>query len=307
MKKVAVLDIGTNSMRLLLCETENKKIGNRTKELIVTRIGHNVSASGIINEKAMERNINALKYFKKQSERYGAAKLIAIATSAVRDASNKEEFLERARCEANVNVHVISGQVEARLGIVGAMCEIEDDESNILVIDIGGGSTELILGTKKEIEYSTSINAGTVRMTERFVEANPIPNENITAMSDCITQLFWEALSHLKTRKIDMVIGIGGTATTTAAMYHNLEKYDQKIVHNTIVGIEYIDSQFIKLSKMNLTDRYNIKGLQKERADVIPAGLCIMKHILNVLNIDKITVSENDNLEGAVVEYMLET
>lgn len=304
MKKIAAIDIGTNSMRLMLCEIVGNSIAKKEKELIVTRIGKDLSKTGQITEKSFIRNIEALKYFKNKADRYGAEDVITIATSAVRDASNGEAFADAAKSQAGVNVSIISGEDEAELGISGVMSGIEDYGNSILVIDIGGGSTELILGSKDKIDYSVSIAAGSVRMTEQFVTGNPINNEDIINLKNRLNELFKEPLEYLSTKRIDRIIAIGGTATTTAAIFHGLNIYKPEIVHNTVVNIDFINSTFKMLKEMALQDRYEVKGLQKERADVFPAGLYIMQHIIESLKKESLTVSENDNLEGIVSKYI---
>lgn len=305
MRKFAAIDIGTNSMRLMLCEVNGEAIIKKEKELIVTRIGRDVSATRLISDKAMGRNIEALKYFKNRSDKYGAEKVLAIATSAVRDASNKNAFVESAKSEAGIDVMVIQGQEEAELGIVGVMSEIEDSRENVLVIDIGGGSTELVLGSKQGIDYSVSINAGTVRMTEQYVKADPISDGDIENMKNKLSVIFKEPLEYLSDKKIDKVIAIGGTATTVGAIYYGLSIYNPKIVHNTCINIDFISKTFERLRSMTVQERYKVNGLQKERADVIPAGIFIMEHLLEGLNKKEVIISENDNLEGIIVKYIL--
>jgi len=306
MKKLAAIDIGTNSMRLMLCEIVGNSIAKKEKELIVTRIGKDLSRTGRITEKALVRNIDALKYFKNKADRYGAEAVLTIATSAVRDAANGEDFAEAARSQAGVNVRIISGEEEAELGISGVMSELEDTGGSVLVIDIGGGSTELILGNREKIDYSVSIAAGTVRMTEQLIRDNPISDEDVRNLKETLRELFEAPLDYLGQKSIGRIIAIGGTATTTAAIYHGLDIYKPEIVHNTSIGIDFIGRTFDRLKNMTIRERYEVKGLQKERADVIPAGLYIMQHIIEGLNKDSLTVSENDNLEGVVSKYISE-
>lgn len=307
MKKLAAIDIGTNSMRLLLCEIAGSSIAKKEKELIVTRIGKDVSKTGMISEKAFVRNIDALKYFRNKAERYGAQEVFAIATSAVRDAANGKDFAAHARTQAGVEVRIISGEEEAELGLKGVMSEIQNPEENVLVIDIGGGSTELILGRRDKIEYSVSIPAGTVRMTEQFVKDNPINDDDIKNMKKRLSELFEKPLEYLGKKAIDRIIAIGGTATTIAAIFHEMSIYKPEIVHNTIIGMDFIKFTFEKLKAMSVQDRWEVKGLQKERADVIPAGIYIMMHLLEGLGKNSFAVSENDNLEGVIAKYILGT
>lgn len=304
MKKLAAIDIGTNSMRLMLCEIVGNSIAKKEKELIITRIGKDLSKTGQITEKALRRNIDALKYFRNKAERYGAEEVIAIATSAVRDASNGEAFAEAAKSQAGVYVRIISGEEEAELGINGVMSELEDPDASVLVIDIGGGSTELILGSSVRIDYSVSIAAGAVRMTEQFITENPIKDEDISKLKTRLNELFREPLKFLSSKKIDSVIAIGGTATTTAAIFHRMDIYKPEIVHNTVINKSFVADTFKSLKSMTVHERYDVKGLQKERADVIPAGLYIMQHIMENLGRESFTVSENDNLEGMISSYL---
>ena len=304
MKKIAAIDIGTNSMRLLLCKYDNKKFAHKEKHLIVTRIGQGLSDAGVISQEAIERNIDALKVFKGKADAYGADELIAIATSAVRDALNREEFLNKAKKATGIDIMVITGETEADLGITGVACDLTAETENILVIDIGGGSTELVLGNANGISYSTSINAGTVRMTEKFITSHPIEENEIEKLNNNLEQLFEAPIRHLKSMPRVKTIAIGGTATTVAAIYHRLCIYDPEKVHNTVISFDYLQNLLIKLKSMSVEERYDVKGLQKERADVIPAGMIIMLHIMKNLGITSFTASENDNLEGAVIKLI---
>lgn len=301
MKKIAAVDLGTNSIRLMLCKVCDNKFVWKTKEVITTRIGKNVDNTGLLNDKAIEKNIEAIKYFKKKAENFGAEKIIFFATSAIRDALNKEYFLEKVKSEVGIDIKVLNGEEEAAIGILGASYGYDDE--NLLVIDVGGGSTELVLGCNDKILYSTSVNAGAVRMTEKYITSNPIPQKDIDALEESLNGLFHDAIMHLKDRKIDKVIAIGGTATTAASIYHELKVYDWEKVHNTILDKCFLNKIFDTLKTMTIRERYDIPGLQKERADIIPAGIFIIKYIMDKLNTEQIVISESDNLEGIIIKY----
>jgi exopolyphosphatase/guanosine-5'-triphosphate,3'-diphosphate pyrophosphatase len=303
MKKIAAIDIGTNSMRLLLCEYGKQGFGHKEKHLIVTRMGQGLSASGVISEDAMKRNLDALSVFKAKAELYGAQELIAIATSAVRDAENREEFVNAAKEQTGIEIKVISGDLEADLGITGVVNDYIAESADILVIDIGGGSTELVLGGVQGVKYSKSVNAGTVRMTERFITSHPLIDHETMNLNKNLMQLFEEPISHLKKLNIKKAVAIGGTATTIAAIYHSMCIYDPQKVHNTVIDFAYLQNLLEKLKNMTVEQRYEIKGLQKERADVIPAGIIIMIHIMKSLGLQCYVASENDNLEGAIIKF----
>lgn len=301
MSKVAAIDLGTNSMRLMLCEVAGRRFTTKSKEVITTRIGKDMGNTGTLTAKAMEKNIEAIKYFKRRAEEYGAEKIIIFATSAIRDASNKELFIEKVKNETGLDIMVLDGEEEAAIGMLGASYGFEDE--SLLVIDVGGGSTELVLGLGDKIIYSTSINAGAVRMTEKYIKSNPIQKSDIENLEKCLEKLFHEPLNALKDKKIDKIIAIGGTATTAASIFHKAKVYDWEIIHNTILTKSFLDQIFESLKSMSVKERYNIDGLQKERADIIPAGIFIIKYILNNLDAKQVIISENDNLEGAIMKY----
>jgi exopolyphosphatase/guanosine-5'-triphosphate,3'-diphosphate pyrophosphatase len=311
MRKLAAIDIGTNSMRLMLCEEQNGSLQKKSKELIVTRIGEGLSENGSLSEKAIARNIEALCLFADKIRSFGADDSIAIATSAVRDAANGASFIIHAKHVSGMNIRMINGKEEAELGLSGVAMDLEDSEEKVLVIDIGGGSTELILGTKKSgaynvnTDYAVSVNAGAVRMTEQYVRNHPILRADMEKMQERLKELFLEALNRLKRERIDKVIGIGGTATTAAAIFHKMAVYDSEKVHKTVLKQDVIWEMLYKLKEMALSERYLVLGLQRERADVIPSGLCILNYLLKELKVESLIVSESDNLEGAIYKYLM--
>lgn len=305
MKKIAAIDIGTNSMRLLLCEAEGGRIGRKEKDLMVTRIGKGVSATGRLSEKAIDRNVEALKYFRNRAEKFGAGPVIAIATSAVRDAVNREVFVDKAKLETGIDIRVIDGKEEAELGITGVLSDCPGADEGTLVIDIGGGSTELIYYQNGRTRFSASINAGTVRMTESCIKGHPIGEQDKAELTGSLEERFSAAVAALKNKKIEKTVAIGGTATTLGAIFHGLGIYSPEIVHNTVIDGSYVKKIFETLAAMTMEQRFAVKGLQKERADVIPAGIRILDHLLASLGLKQVVISENDNLEGAVIKYVL--
>lgn len=302
MSKIAAIDLGTNSMRLLLCNVENGVFLNKSKEVVTTRIGKNLLKSGYMSKESMKLNIKALKDFKKTALIYGAEEIIAIATSAVRDAANKEAFLYNVKNEAGIEIKVLSGGEEAAIGMLGVTYGLPENE-NILIVDIGGGSTEIVLSRNKKIEYSESIDAGAVRMTESFLINDPIRFNEIESLKGDLTRLFSQCIYELKEVVLDKVIAIGGTASTAAAMFHEMESYNPDRIHNTVLELSFLNSLFDRLKSLSIKERYQLKGLEKERADVIPAGIYILKFFMEALKLQHITVSDNDNLEGAIIKY----
>ncbi len=302
MYKIAAIDIGTNSMRLLLCEVQNGQFIKKTKDVINTRIGKGIGSSSLMSDEAMDKNIKALMYFKERAENYGAKEIITIATSAVRDAANKSLFINKVLKETGLQLKVLDGDEEAYAGMLGVAYGLSDKE-DILILDIGGGSTEIVLCKNKIIKYATSINAGAVRMTEKFIKENPISDEDINDLKNELEKVFSNPLSDLTKMHIDKIIVIGGTATTIAAIFHQMEVYDERIIHNTILSIDYIKNLYSELKAMSMDERYGVKGLEKERADIITTGIYIMLYLTEKLSKSEIFVSDSDNLEGAIIGY----
>ena len=302
MNKIAAIDLGTNSMRLLLCEVENGVFLKKNKEVVTTRIGKNLSKSGAMSKESMKLNIEALKSLKNEAQTYGAEEIITIATSAVRDAVNKVDFLYDVKKETGLEIKVLSGNEEAIVGMLGVTYGLPENE-NILIADVGGGSTEIVLSRNKKIKFSQSIDAGAVRMTERFLMSDPIQDKDIKNLKENLLRLFSYSTDKLSNTELNKVIAIGGTASTAAAIFLGMELYNPGRIHNTILELSFLTGLFDKLKSMTVEERYQIKGLEKERADIIPAGIYILIFIIEALGIKKIIVSDNDNLEGAIIKY----
>jgi len=300
MHKYAAIDIGTNSMRLLLADIDNKKIVNRKKYINPTRIGSSVDKNKLINEEGIIRNIEALNDFTKQAKEYGADKIVAIATSAVRDAANGKAFIQRAYDLTGVNIDIISGEKEAALGYRGVTLCMENNSISemMLVIDIGGGSTELILGQGPTLEKTISLNVGAVRMTERFITTDPIIKEEHKEMEDDIYKIVKESVEQIKKQSPKTIIGIGGTITTLAALHQQLDPYNPDKVHNYKLTLDNITTLKQKLLTLTVEEIRSLKGIHPKRADIIVAGATILHTIMRNLEINEITVSEYDNLEG---------
>lgn len=332
MNKYAAIDIGTNSMRILIADVEDGKIKERTKEINPTRIGASVDKEGMISEVGIERNIEAFHTFVKKAKEYGAEKIWAVATSAVRDAQNGGDFIQRAFEKTGIYIQVISGEKEAELGYIGVAIgmeysavdivkkevekKVQSDESKQLVIDIGGGSTELILGDGPNLLKTISLNMGAVRMTERYITTYPISHieiENIKRTvveisKDSISEILRDRTSQVKENRVEQIkeenrarlIGIGGTITTLASLHQELEPYDSDKVHNYKLTKADIAFLVQKLQGLTVEEIKAIKGIHPKRADIIGAGAIILHTIMENLGAESITVSEYDNLEGLV-------
>lgn len=299
--KLAAIDIGTNSMRLLIADYIDDKLLNREKFINTTRIGEGVDNEGYISKEAIDRNVIALKEFVDLAKKKGCSNIKCIGTSALRDSNNKLEFLDRAKKEAGIEVDVISGEQESNLGFNGILQGVKNSK-DILAIDIGGGSTEFIFGSLDKIEFSKSENIGALRMTEKFLNSDPIDEKEFNEMEEFISRSINKTIDILKEKDISNIIGIGGTITSVSAINQKLEQYSMEKIHGSIVCIKDLDNILQKLKKMTLIDKKSLKGLQPKRADIITAGVAILSLIMKKLEKDTIIVSEYDNLEGLLCQ-----
>lgn len=309
--KYGAIDIGTNSMRLLLAETENGIFLNRKKFINTTRLGHGIDKNGFIAKEYIELNIESLDLFYKKCKEYGCEKIFCIGTAALRNAKNSNEFVEEAKKRIGLEVEIISGIREAFLGYTGVVGGIDFNDDYVLIIDIGGGSTEFIFGNHKEILYRNSINLGALSATDRFITSMPESSKEINKLKHFINEEILLVVNELEKildlHKLDKefkLLGIGGTITSVSAIKQNLEIYSMEKIHGSSVSLKELEAQIKKISSMNLDERRHIKGLQKKRAEIILSGELILKSIMNNLSSSKIQISEFDNLEGVIIEDM---
>lgn len=294
-----IIDIGTNSCRLFLAQVfENSDIlieKEISKDVEIVKLGEDVNKNGYLKEEAIKRTINCLKKYKEKADSYGVKELIAFATSATRDSKNREEFLEQVRA-IGIDIKCIAGEREAQLNFLGNSLVFKD---RILVLDIGGGSTEFTLGENESIEFIKSINIGAVRGTEKFFNEKNYSNENILKCKEWIKTMI-EEVKFLKNRKFTL-IGVAGTATTQISVQKKMEVYNSSQVHMSKISLGDLNKNLeLFLSKVG-EERKNIIGLEEKRADVIVAGTLILITIMEELGVEQLIVSESDNLNGAMV------
>lgn len=299
--KIGTIDIGTNSMRLLIGEYKNGKIENRKKFVNTTRIGQGVDKEGYISNEAINRNIDALKEFAKLCNDEKCEYVYGMGTSALRDSKNGDEFVQLAKRETGISIDIISGEEESNLGFKGVLEGLEGN-NDILVIDIGGGSTEFIIGDREGIKFAKSENVGALRMTEKFLKIDPIDDLEFNDMYMFIEHEIDKTLEYIKEKGIKNLVGIGGTITSLSAMNQELEIYSMEKIHNSKVCKKEIEKILQNLKKMTLSDKKTLKGLQPKRADIITAGVAILNIIMEKLELDEIIVSEYDNLEGLMCQ-----
>lgn len=301
--KIGAIDIGTNSMRLLIADYNNNKIENRKKYINTTRIGQGVDQDGYITNEALERNLKALKEFSDKCNEEKCEKVYCMGTSALRDSKNGQDFINKAKKLTNIDVKIICGEEESNLGFMGVLEGTEGDKKeDILVIDIGGGSTEFVVGNEDGIKFCKSENVGALRMTEKFITTDPISDEEFNSMTSFIEDVISSTINKLETMNISKLVGIGGAITSLSAINQQLEVYSMEKVHNSVVTKKDLEKILQNLKIMTLNDKKTLKGLQPKRADIITAGVKILHIIMEKLEIEKIMISEYDNLEGLMCQ-----
>lgn len=293
--KYSVIDIGSNSVRHLKATIHEGMITG-TKTLIVTRLGEGVDTTNKLNPRAIKDTVDAIKTFKAEAIEFEAEEIFLMATSAVRDASNKLELINRVKEQTNLTIEVLSGKEEAVVGCIGVQKGLDRDGS-ILIIDIGGGSTEFIVFDGK-IRHASSANVGAVRMTGKHIFSDPITGDEKGNTLLDIKAIIAPHLENIKHYKFDEIIGIGGTATTFGAIDLEMEIYDRDQLHNHIVSIDHIREINNQFQQLTLENRVKIAGLAPKRADVITAGGLILQEIIEAFDKNELRVSDFDNLEG---------
>ncbi len=305
--RVAVVDCGTNSIRLLIAEAGPDgtmlELERRTE---IVRLGQGVDATGEFHPDALTRTFAATEAYAALVRDAGVAAehLRFVATSASRDARNREAFFDGVRQRLGVTPEVISGDTEAALSFAGALSRTESAREPVLVVDIGGGSTELIVGSDGGgVTAAVSLDVGSVRLTERFLGAGPPPQEAVAAAADHVDAL-------LEGSGIDFAvgtwIGVAGTATTLAGVHLGLERYDRELVHGSLIPLSDLYALFDRLVASTVQEIRALPSMHPGRADVVTAGTLIAVRIADRLGsgVDGLRVSESDILDGAALELL---
>jgi exopolyphosphatase/guanosine-5'-triphosphate,3'-diphosphate pyrophosphatase len=301
--RIAVVDIGSNSTRLLLAQVDDGRVTEELeRESIVTRLGAGVDSDGRLRDDAMERVYSALEHYDELIERHGADRRIAVLTSAVRDAANGDEFASTVRERFKLSPHILTGDEEARLTFLGATSERDpDDATPTVVIDIGGGSTEIVIGAGREAEFHVSNQAGVVRQTERHLHSDPPTDEEREQLRRDVRRILSEGVPEEHRRNVRHAIGVAGTATSLAAIAQELEPYDAAKVHGYVITKDRCQQILTKLASMPLSERRNVPGLHPDRAPTIVAGVEILIAVLELFGLHEAEISENDILRGAAL------
>lgn len=299
--KVSCIDIGTNSIRLMNAIYENGMFFEVQKHLSMTRLGKGVNETRMLDEERMAESVQVIARYCEMAVSWGAEEILLMATSAVRDALNSKTFVTRVAEQTGFVIDVISGDLEAEVGFRGVLLGTDQTDlcdDAILVVDIGGGSTELIIGDRLGIRYAVSLNIGAVRLTGAYVSHDPVLSEETQVLRRVAMDEISKVLTSLKGYPFHQIIGIGGTATTYATMVHSVERYSRESVHGLKVDLEALESFNAMLATKTTEARRAIVGLEAKRADIIYAGGIILETVLKALERSDFSVSDYDNLEG---------
>lgn len=299
-QRVAVIDIGSNSTRLLIADVDGG-VSVRERQSRVTRLGRGVDLSGQLADEAIEAACAVIADYVEICREAGAERPAAIATSAVRDASNGSAFVAELRERFALGARVLDGEEEARLTYRGATAE-QPPDTPTLVIDIGGGSTEMIVGTGAEVAFHDSLQAGVVRHTERHISGDPPTAVELEALAGDIRAQIAAALGDHPGAGASSGIAVAGTPTSLSAIELGLEPYDPARVHGHVLSLATVQHLLSQLSSAPLEQRAAIPGLHPDRAPTIIAGAVILIEAMRAFGLDRVQASEHDILYGMALE-----
>ena len=309
-RTVAAIDCGTNSIRLLICDidTERNRLTDRAREMRIVRLGEGVDATGRLAPAALDRTMAALGEYTDMIGRLAPEALRGqavrmVATSATRDAENSQEFTSRVKEVLGIAPEVVTGDEEARLSFIGATGELGGAFAPYLVGDIGGGSTELVLGDASGVRGGRSVNIGCVRMTERHLHGDPPqPGEVAAATADIDAALDDAARGNFgagdSAGQARTLVGLAGSVTTVAAIALGLAEYDSQRIHHSHIRAEQVHEICVQLLGQTRAQRAAIGAMHPGRVDVIGAGALILDRIMAKFGFGEVLVSEHDILDG---------
>lgn len=300
---VAAIDIGTNSTRLLVARPQaDGSLETLERRAVITRLGTGVHARRTLDPAAIERTVAVLGEYRAVMERLGVERVRASATLAARDAHNAGDFFEPAEEALGVRPELLSGEEEGRLAFRGAVSGLDPGDGPFLVVDIGGGSTEFVTGTA-EAEGVVSVDVGSVRLTEAWLESDPPTPEELSAALSVTEAHLDDVVRELPgARSARRLVGLAGTVTTVAAVEIGLAQYDPEAIHHFRLTREAAEDVFRTLATEPLADRLHNPGLEAARADVIVGGCCVLVAIFRYFDLPELLVSESDILDGLALE-----
>jgi len=287
-KRVASIDIGTNTILLLIAEMDDGRLKPLFEKETIVRLGEGLQKNRVLSKEAMERGFQTLAQYLERCHETGAQKIFAVGTSALREAKNSEEFLNLVKEKLNLSIEVISGEEEAQLSFLAVAKDLEEMKEPVVVVDVGGGSTEFILGEGDRVTQWVSLPLGSVRFTEQFLISDPVREGE------------WERMDkEIGDRLIDVprpheplsMVAVGGTATTLASVEQGLEEFIPEKIHRFVLKKEALRNQLLLYRSKTIDKRKKIPGLPPPRADVILAGAAILYRAMDELKCSSVLIS----------------
>ena len=306
--RYAAIDIGTVTCRMLVADVDAAGVIHEVdREYAITNLGEGVDAAGVLAPAAILRTVETVGGYCAVRDRLaeqGApiVKTVAVATSASRDAENSDEFVQRL-AKLGVVLSVIPGSKEAGLSFSGASCDVPGQD--LMVVDIGGGSTEMVVGRAGQAPaWAHSFDIGCRRVTEKFIRTDPPASDELDRAREWVSQQLARRLGEAGKAGItpERLVAVAGTATTVVAVRDQMRVYDSAKVHKALVTRQQLDRQYAELAAMPLEQRSQVVGLDPGRAPVIVAGLVIMQAVMDAVGVDGFTVSETDILHGIILD-----
>jgi exopolyphosphatase/guanosine-5'-triphosphate,3'-diphosphate pyrophosphatase len=298
--KGAGIDCGTNSIRLLVGEVEDGRLTDLHREMRVVRLGQGVDRTGRLAADALERTRVALADYKRIIDELGAPPVRMVATSATRDAANRADFVAMVQATLGAEPEVITGTEEAELSFTGAVAGLPGVVGELLVADIGGGSTELVRGPSHPLR-SFSMDVGCVRMTERHLHDDPPTPSQVEATIADLQDALREAARHVPLDDGATLVGVAGTVTTIAAIALGLDRYDPDAIHGATISTQQVEDVTDRLLGMAHAERAALPVMHPGRVDVIGGGALVLRTLMRTCKVDAVVASEHDILDGIVL------
>jgi exopolyphosphatase / guanosine-5'-triphosphate,3'-diphosphate pyrophosphatase len=301
---IASVDLGTNSTRVLVARPTDGRLETLDRRNTITRLGQGVEASGRLAPEAVERTLSCLRDYREVLDRHGVERLRVAATSASRDAANRDEFFDAVEALVGTRPELLSGDEEGRLSFRGATGELDPATGPFLVVDIGGGSTEFIVGTDR-VDGVMSVDIGCVRLTEKFLHHDPPQPEELSACISLTDAYLDDVVREIAAAgEARTLVGLAGTVTTVAAVEIGLDTYDRDRIHHFHLTHEAAEDVFRTLATESRADRVHNPGLEEVRADVIVGGCCVLVALFRHFGFDEMIVSEADILDGLALALL---
>ena len=298
MKRAAIIDIGSNSIKLLVGEGDGtvRTIAEKSE---VARLGEGLWKSGVLSAAAMERSAEVVARFARQARENGAEKIVGVGTMALRSAGNSGDFVKMVRELCGVEVQIIPGEEEARLSYLAVLSGLSIPDGDMVIFDTGGGSTEFIFGKGTELTKRFSVNLGAIRITERFFHDDPV---KVGSVAEALQEIGAEFAAAGVEGKPLRLVGLGGTVTTMGAVKHKMVKYQPEVIQGSTLTRADIAQQIKAYSQRTIQQRRELPGMQPKRADVILAGACILQVIIDRFGVDALTISDRGLRHGLAFE-----